>query len=154
MRLSVQTFLCCCVFATVLGPALGPLEKGSLLTPTWFLLTSSPSFSAVPHMRPKRSTPPKASGCIFITCVYHDLVHRLHDLSNKQDKDKVPEKKLGCNGYGRRRREEAPDWPFAPELCSSDRTEQRLSREEETVLCPQRIPEALQRAECDQQTHI
>ncbi|XP_029951639.1 ADM-like [Salarias fasciatus] len=132
MRLSVQTFLCCCVFATVLlrgsseepgglrrrlrgrlqshmkRDALRGLEttrdqssdqnegrqEESLSDPT----------SAVPHMRPKRSTPPKASGCIFITCVYHDLVHRLHDLSNKQDKDKVPEKKLGCNGYGRRRR--------------------------------------------------
>ncbi|TNN77238.1 ADM protein [Liparis tanakae] len=54
------------------------------------------------HVRSRRSTSGKASGCKFVTCVYHDLLHRLHQINEM--KSCAPGKKISSRGYGRRRR--------------------------------------------------
>lgn len=54
------------------------------------------------RVRSRRSMSGKASGCKFVTCVYHDLLHRLHQLNEM--KSCAPRKKIGSKGYGRRRR--------------------------------------------------
>ncbi|XP_034390264.1 uncharacterized protein admb [Cyclopterus lumpus] len=51
-------------------------------------------------IRSRRSTSTKSSGCKFVTCVYHDLLHRLHQINEM--KSCAPGKKIGSNGYGRR----------------------------------------------------
>ncbi|KAG7221088.1 hypothetical protein INR49_017529 [Caranx melampygus] len=65
---------------------------------------SPPPLSIGLKIRPRRSTS-KASGCALGTCVYHDLIHKLHKIHNDDQKEpKAPTKKIGCKGYGRRRR--------------------------------------------------
>ncbi|KAM6926111.1 pro-adrenomedullin isoform 1-T1 [Lycodopsis pacificus] len=59
-----------------------------------------PSFGQ--HVRSRRSTLNKSSGCKFVTCVYHDLLHRLHQINEL--KSCAPGNKMGSKGYGRRRR--------------------------------------------------
>ncbi|XP_075945913.1 pro-adrenomedullin [Anarhichas minor] len=59
-----------------------------------------PSFGQ--HVRSRRSTSNKSSGCKFVTCVYHDLLHRLHQINEL--KSCAPGNKMGSKGYGRRRR--------------------------------------------------
>lgn len=45
------------------------------------------------------------SGCLLITCIYHDLFHRLIQIKkNDQTDTTAPKSKMGRNGYGRRRR--------------------------------------------------
>lgn len=57
------------------------------------------------NIRSKRSTSPKLSGCVLVTCSYHDLLHQLYlDNEHRQKEDKAPKKKIGSKGYGRRRR--------------------------------------------------
>ncbi|XP_023253128.1 ADM-like [Seriola lalandi dorsalis] len=64
----------------------------------------SPSLSFGLKFRPRRSSS-KASGCVLGTCVYHDLIHQLHKIRNNDQKEpKAPPEKIGCTGYGRRRR--------------------------------------------------
>ncbi|XP_054475604.1 uncharacterized protein admb [Anoplopoma fimbria] len=63
----------------------------------------SPPSSTGPPVRCSRSTSPKSSGCNLVTCVYQDLLHRLHQTNNKL-KSCSPGHKIGSNGYGRRRR--------------------------------------------------
>ncbi|XP_068452719.1 pro-adrenomedullin [Clinocottus analis] len=62
----------------------------------------SPPISCGLLIRSMRSTSTKSSGCKLVTCVYNDLLHRLHQI--KQLKPCVPEHKIGSKGYGRRRR--------------------------------------------------
>uniref|UniRef100_A0A8C5EMF2 Pro-adrenomedullin n=1 Tax=Gouania willdenowi TaxID=441366 RepID=A0A8C5EMF2_GOUWI len=134
MQLSVRTIICCCVFITVLPPGKGATEKppssldkmfteylhvfikkylcNSFITDTEETLNSddgpqltpSSSASSAPPMRTKRSGPFQSSGCLLITCIYHDLFDRLYQLNTKQKEEKAPPKKLGVHGYGRRRR--------------------------------------------------
>ncbi|XP_049430652.1 pro-adrenomedullin [Epinephelus fuscoguttatus] len=56
------------------------------------------------NIRRRRSTSAKSSGCFLVTCAYHDLLHRLHQITNKDREPNAPEKKMGSSGYGRRRR--------------------------------------------------
>ncbi|KAF6721521.1 ADM [Oryzias melastigma] len=128
MRISLQTLLCCCVFTAALPPVNAATgEPDTTLKKrfrVWLLnharremhrsLTTAdgtssdlrggtaPSPSLSPVIRSKRSTKP--SGCALITCLYHDLVHLLHETNNKQREPCAPPKKMGFNGYGRRRR--------------------------------------------------
>ncbi|NP_001098362.1 adrenomedullin 4 isoform X1 [Oryzias latipes] len=133
MRISLQTVLCCCIFTAVLPPVKGATDEPDTTLKKRFrvwllshtrrethhnLMTAeemspdfhsgtlqdrtAPSTSLSPHIRPKRSTKP--SGCALITCLYHDLVHLLHETNNKQREPCAPLKKMGINGYGRRRR--------------------------------------------------
>ncbi|XP_042352487.1 pro-adrenomedullin [Plectropomus leopardus] len=55
------------------------------------------------NMRPRRSTATKSSGCLLMTCAYHDLLHRLRQISEQKETN-APEKKMSSTGYGRRRR--------------------------------------------------
>ncbi|XP_039987823.1 pro-adrenomedullin [Xiphias gladius] len=56
------------------------------------------------NFRPRRSASSKPSGCVLVTCAYHDLLHRLHKMSNIETEAVAPKDKMGSNGYGRRRR--------------------------------------------------
>ncbi|XP_068579560.1 pro-adrenomedullin-like isoform X2 [Cebidichthys violaceus] len=67
----------------------------------------SPPPSGGQPVRSKRSTSNKSSGCKFVTCVYHDLLHRLHQIN--EPKSCAPGSKMGSKGYGRRRRRSLPD---------------------------------------------
>lgn len=67
----------------------------------------------------------KASGCVLFMCAYHDLLFRLHHISNKHKVKNAPENKIRSGGYGRRRRRSpedgvATDTPEAPHLCRSN----------------------------------
>ncbi|TDH09940.1 hypothetical protein EPR50_G00091320 [Perca flavescens] len=64
----------------------------------------SPPSSFGLNIRRRRSTSTKSSGCVLVTCSYHDLLYRLHQINNKQKEANAPENKLGSTGYGRRRR--------------------------------------------------
>ncbi|XP_034443322.1 ADM-like [Hippoglossus hippoglossus] len=66
--------------------------------------TASTQLSSGLNGRPRRSASSKPSGCVLVTCVYHDLLHRLHKIKNSQRDTNAPENKIGSKGYGRRRR--------------------------------------------------
>ncbi|GAA6215326.1 ADM-like [Lates japonicus] len=143
MRLALHTFICCCVFTTVLPLVKGATgERNSSLKKrfkVWLqsrtkrdlgnsLVTAneecpdvvsvanvgpqqgedaktvSPPSSFGLNIRPRRSTSSKQSGCVLVTCIYQDLFHRLHTISNNQKEATAPKEKIGVNGYGRRRR--------------------------------------------------
>ncbi|XP_071347180.1 pro-adrenomedullin isoform X2 [Trachinotus anak] len=66
--------------------------------------TVSPLLSFGLKIRNRRSSS-KASGCVLGTCVFHDLIHQLHKMSNNDQKEaNAPASKISCTGYGRRRR--------------------------------------------------
>uniref|UniRef100_A0A3Q3NL25 Adrenomedullin n=1 Tax=Mastacembelus armatus TaxID=205130 RepID=A0A3Q3NL25_9TELE len=65
--------------------------------------TVSPLSSFGLLIRRRRSASSKSSGCFLVTCVYHDLLDRLYK-HNKEKEVKAPERKMGSQGYGRRRR--------------------------------------------------
>nr|XP_046251169.1 pro-adrenomedullin [Scatophagus argus] len=67
-------------------------------------ITVSPPSSFGLNIRPRRSASSKSSGCVLVTCAYHDLLYRLHQINNRQKQSNAPETKIGSNGYGRRRR--------------------------------------------------
>ncbi|XP_069019123.1 uncharacterized protein admb [Embiotoca jacksoni] len=129
MRLGLHTVICCCIFTTVL-----PLVKGATGDPNSSLkrfrlkvdlrnssVTANEQFPDL-HFGPKQGghekvlSPPSSfelnrrpkrtpsSGCALVTCLYHELVDRLLHMNNHQAKEHAPEKKMGLNGYGRRRR--------------------------------------------------
>ncbi|KAM9352196.1 pro-adrenomedullin [Symphorus nematophorus] len=64
----------------------------------------SPPSSFGLNIRRRRSTSSKPAGCVLVTCAYHDLLHRLHQISNSQKGENAPEEKISSKGYGRRRR--------------------------------------------------
>ncbi|XP_019934391.1 pro-adrenomedullin-like [Paralichthys olivaceus] len=66
--------------------------------------TASTQLSFGLNGRSRRSTSSKQSSCLLVTCVYHDLFHRLHKIKNSQRDTNAPENKIGAKGYGRRRR--------------------------------------------------
>ncbi|XP_041853459.1 pro-adrenomedullin [Melanotaenia boesemani] len=68
-------------------------------------LPSPPSFGL--NVRLKRSSS-KQTGCFLATCVYHEMVHRIHESQKVKDCT-APEEKMGKNGYGRRRRRSLAD---------------------------------------------
>ncbi|KAG8012349.1 hypothetical protein GBF38_020071 [Nibea albiflora] len=72
----------------------GPQQGGSSTT-------DSPPSSSGLNVRSRRST---SSGCALVTCIYHDLVHRLHQVKSEEEKPNAPEGKISPKGYGRRRR--------------------------------------------------
>ncbi|XP_031587743.1 pro-adrenomedullin [Oreochromis aureus] len=75
------------------GPQQDRLAK-TLPTPSSFGL----------NIRSRRSTSSQ-SGCFLITCIYHDLFHRLVQIKKNEKTDTTaPTSKIGRNGYGRRRR--------------------------------------------------
>ncbi|CAJ1056149.1 ADM-like [Xyrichtys novacula] len=63
----------------------------------------SPSPSTGLDNRPRRSASSKSAGCVLITCSYHDLLYKLHQLNSKVTVS-APKDKLDPTGYGRRRR--------------------------------------------------
>ncbi|XP_076590291.1 pro-adrenomedullin [Chaetodon auriga] len=69
----------------------------------------SPPSSFELNIRPRRSTSSKSSGCVLVTCAYHDLLHRLHQINQWQKEASAPERKMGSKGYGRRRRRSLQD---------------------------------------------
>lgn len=75
---------------------MGPQQDGNAKT-----VSLSSSFGL--NIRPRRSTSTKSSGCVLFTCSYHDLLHRLHQISQQKDAN-APENKISSKGYGRRRR--------------------------------------------------
>ncbi|XP_026030844.1 uncharacterized protein admb isoform X1 [Astatotilapia calliptera] len=57
-----------------------------------------------PNIRSRRSTSSQ-SGCLLITCIYHDLFYRLSlTKKNAQTDTTAPKSKMGPGGFGRRRR--------------------------------------------------
>nr|XP_057931674.1 uncharacterized protein admb isoform X2 [Doryrhamphus excisus] len=107
MRLGLQTLLCCCVLTAVLPlvrSATTELSTGMKKRLKVRLLSQmtreaagdvhirpsqqggdaqvekSPSSSLLPNIRRRRSTLSKTSGCFLFTCAYHDLIHRLHQI--------------------------------------------------------------------------
>lgn len=64
-----------------------------------------PLFSSFgPNIRSRRSTSSQ-SGCLLITCIYHDLFYRLSlTKKNAQTDTTAPKSKMGPGGFGRRRR--------------------------------------------------
>ncbi|KAM9807656.1 pro-adrenomedullin-like [Neosynchiropus ocellatus] len=125
MRQTLHTLICCCVFSVALPvergaaedvnpslrkrfrvwlqshirrPDTGDIQAGPLTDGT--TLQSS---TDVVHSIQKRSAM-KLSGCVLFACSYHDLLHRLYQITNKQRDATAPEKKMGSGGYGRRRR--------------------------------------------------
>ncbi|XP_061780748.1 uncharacterized protein admb isoform X1 [Nerophis lumbriciformis] len=132
MRLDLQTLVCCCVLTAVLPltrsssaqPSTGmkrrlkvrllsqmkketagevPIEPSSQGGDTQVART--PSSSSLLNIRPRRSTLSKTSGCFLFTCAYHDLIHRLHQIRDfDQRAVSAPQGKMGSTGYGRRRR--------------------------------------------------
>ncbi|XP_051238786.1 uncharacterized protein admb [Dicentrarchus labrax] len=75
----------------------GPQQDGNAIT-------VSPTSSFGLNIRPRRSPSSKSSGCVLVTCIYHDLPYILQRISDLKEREKVPEDKMGSNGYGRRRR--------------------------------------------------
>ncbi|KAE8296744.1 ADM Adrenomedullin [Larimichthys crocea] len=75
----------------------GPQQDGSSIT-------DSPPSSFGLNVRSRRSTSSKSSGCALVTCIYHDLVHRLHQVNSEVEKPTAPEIKISPKGYGRKRR--------------------------------------------------
>uniref|UniRef100_A0A665WNS1 Adrenomedullin n=1 Tax=Echeneis naucrates TaxID=173247 RepID=A0A665WNS1_ECHNA len=58
------------------------------------------------RIRPRRSL---SKGCVLVTCVYNDLIHKLHKIQTQDQKEPTPPAgKMTCNGYGRRRRSLLP----------------------------------------------
>uniref|UniRef100_A0A3Q3WRU8 Pro-adrenomedullin n=1 Tax=Mola mola TaxID=94237 RepID=A0A3Q3WRU8_MOLML len=135
MRLALHTVICCCVFTTVLPLVDGSTEelKTSLKKRIRALLqnqkktglrnsliTANERYSGTPignqqEGNIKISSPLarrsafKSSGCVLVTCAYHDLFHRLYQNNNRQKQTNAPEKKVGPEGYGRRRRRSFQD---------------------------------------------
>lgn len=128
MKLIFQSFLYCCLLATVahcvelevnpelkkrlsiwLGSRLRrdldsvSLEKTEesehIVRPEDIRDTLLPHSSTHINVRTKRSK----KGCSLGTCTVHDLVHRLHQL-NKLKIGTAPVDKISPHGYGRRRR--------------------------------------------------
>ncbi|XP_061898831.1 uncharacterized protein LOC133646921 isoform X2 [Entelurus aequoreus] len=139
MRLDLQTLVCCCVLTAVLPltrsssaePStgmkrrlkvrllsqlkketagevhIGPSGQGGDTQ-----VARTPSSSSPLNIRPKRSTLSKTSGCFLFTCAYHDLIHRLHQIRDFDEREvSAPEAKMRSTGYGRRRR--SPSQPEA-----------------------------------------
>ncbi|KAM9753263.1 uncharacterized protein ACNS7B_006605 [Menidia menidia] len=46
----------------------------------------------------------KRSGCFLVTCLYHDMVYRVHEIRSQEKKTCAPLHKLRKDGFGRRRR--------------------------------------------------
>lgn len=128
MKLIFQSFICCCLLATVahcvelevnpelkkrlsiwLGSRLRrdvdtiSVEKRAeaehLVRPEDIRDTLLPHSSTDIHVRTKRS-----SGCSLGTCTVHDLAHRLHQIGSKLRVGNAPPHKISPHGYGRRRR--------------------------------------------------
>ncbi|XP_070687276.1 pro-adrenomedullin [Pempheris klunzingeri] len=92
--------------------------------------TDSPETSFGLHIRPRRSMSSKSSGCVLVTCAYHDLLYRLHQISsNKQKEVNAPEKKLSSNGYGRRRRSLQDVTQLALQIGRQRRSTEAASKE-------------------------
>ncbi|CAI5645439.1 adrenomedullin a [Oreochromis niloticus] len=127
MKLIFQSFIYCCLLATVahcvelevnpelkkrlsiwLGSRLRrdvdtiSVEKRAeaehLVRPEDIRDTLLPHSSTDIHVRTKRS-----SGCALGTCTVHDLAHRLHQIG-KLRVGNAPPHKISPHGYGRRRR--------------------------------------------------
>ncbi|XP_034541167.1 ADM-like [Notolabrus celidotus] len=62
----------------------------------------SPPPSSGLDNRPRRST--KSSGCYLVTCSYHDLIYKIHQLNNVHKDPTAPTRQISSTGYGRRRR--------------------------------------------------
>lgn len=76
----------------------------------------SPSPSSGIDSRSRRSASSRSAGCVLVTCSYHDLLFKLHQITNRQTDANAPEKKIGSHGYGRRRRRSLLDLvQLAPE---------------------------------------
>ncbi|KAM8892641.1 pro-adrenomedullin isoform 1-T3 [Spinachia spinachia] len=139
MRVALQTVLCCCAFSALLpaAPAGATRELDTRLEQrfnAWLQsrvkrdihdslraaaerLSDGPrqvenatSVSPPPScgllVRSRRSMS-KPTGCHVVTCIYHDLIFQLHQI--RQIKSCVPVKKLGPDGFGRRRRRSVLD---------------------------------------------
>ncbi|XP_053742219.1 pro-adrenomedullin [Synchiropus splendidus] len=81
----------------------GPQTDGTAPAPTPTPTPALNSSSAEQHSVQKRSAV-KVSACVLFACSYHELLHRLYQITNKQRDANAPEKKMGSGGYGRRRR--------------------------------------------------
>ncbi|XP_008292693.1 ADM [Stegastes partitus] len=134
MRLSLHTVICCCVFTTVLPLVKGATGEPSTSLKKRFrvwlqshmkrdlrnsLVTANEQDSDI-HVGPRQDRhakalsppssfgvnirPKRSSGCLLVTCLYHDLVDQLNKMTDKRKETKAPEKKIGSKGYGRRRR--------------------------------------------------
>ncbi|XP_074533213.1 pro-adrenomedullin [Halichoeres trimaculatus] len=64
----------------------------------------SPSPSTGLDNRSRRSASSRSAGCVLVTCSYHDLLFKLHQLTNRQKEATAPVKKISSQGYGKRRR--------------------------------------------------
>ncbi|KAM7424175.1 hypothetical protein PAMA_000493 [Pampus argenteus] len=134
MKLIFQSFLYCCLLATVahcveleVNPKLKKrlsiwlesrlrrdldsvsvektAESEHFVRPEDIRDTLLPHSSTGIHVRTKRSkNTSKRQGCSLVTCAVHDLAHRLHQYSNKSKSGTAPVEKMSANGYGRRRR--------------------------------------------------
>nr|XP_046243861.1 adrenomedullin a [Scatophagus argus] len=131
MRFIFQSFLYCCLLATVahcvelevnpelkkrlsiwLGSRLRrdldsvSVEKTEdsehFVRPEDIRDTLLPHSSTDINVRTKRSK--NSKGCSLGTCTVHDLAHRLHQLNNKLKIGSAPVDKISPQGYGRRRR--------------------------------------------------
>ncbi|XP_026021527.1 adrenomedullin a [Astatotilapia calliptera] len=127
MKLIFQSFICCCLLATVahcvelevnpelkkrlsiwLGSRLRrdvdtiSVEKRAeaehLVRPEDIRDALLPHSSTDIHVRTKRS-----SGCSLGTCTVHDLADRLHQMGKLRGGN-APAHKISAHGYGRRRR--------------------------------------------------
>lgn len=65
--------------------------------------TISPLSSFGLNIRPRRATASKQSGCVLVTCAYHDLLYRVYQ-HNTVKVPEAPQNKIASTGYGRRRR--------------------------------------------------
>ncbi|KAM7406102.1 hypothetical protein PAMP_000501 [Pampus punctatissimus] len=131
MKLIFQSFLYCCLLATVahcvelevnpklkkrisiwLGSRLRrdlnsvsvvkTAESEHFVRPEDIRDTQLPP-SSTDHVRTKRDQW-KRQGCSLVTCTVHDLAHRLHQYGNKLKTGTAPVDKISPQGYGRRRR--------------------------------------------------
>ncbi|XP_061819976.1 adrenomedullin a isoform X2 [Nerophis lumbriciformis] len=133
MKLILQSFLYCCLAATVahcaelevdpklkkrlsiwLGNRLRrDLDSRTVNTEQFVRQedirdTMLPYSSTDINVRTKRSknsaNQSRRQGCSLGTCTVHDLAHRLHQLNNKLKIGSAPVDKISPQGYGRRRR--------------------------------------------------
>ncbi|KAG9471755.1 hypothetical protein GDO78_023088 [Eleutherodactylus coqui] len=92
-----------------------------------------PQSSNGAHIRVKRyrhSHQMASRGCKFGTCIVHNLANQIYQYTDQTKDSTAPAKKIGSQGYGRRRRRSVPsrrllmpfvDGTFRPHWVTSDK---------------------------------